>query len=222
MAVLRQVGVIAADGSTDAMTGEWCIDHAGHLVGEGFAVQANMVSSRAVWQDMASAFVETSGPLAHRLLAALTAGEAAGGDARGRMSAALLVVEGSPPSLPGAGRVVDLRVDRSDDPLRELGELLAVSDGYAHFHRAVSQLFGGDPTAALATSNEALDALPAERNLRFVRAGALIGIGDIAAATSELRGLVADQPTFEVIIRSFVSKGLITLPDNVSIDVLLA
>jgi uncharacterized Ntn-hydrolase superfamily protein len=221
MAVLRQVGVVAADGSPAAMTGEWCIDHAGHVVGDGFAVQANMVSSPRVWQDMASAFVDASGQLAHRLLAALVAGDAAGGDARGRMSAALLVVEGSPPSRPGGGIVVDLRVDRSDDPLGELAELLVAGDAYAGFHRAVDQLFGGDPHAALATIDDALDVMPGDRNMRFVRAGAQIGAGDVDAATRELRALVAEKPTMEGIIRSFVGKGLIGLPAGVSIDTLL-
>lgn len=222
MAAVRQVGVVAADGSAEAMTGELCMDHAGHLIGDGFAVQANMVSSLAVWHDMASAFLDASGPLAHRLLAALVAGEAAGGDARGRMSAVLLVVDGSPPSQPGGGTIVDLRVDRSDDPLRDLAELLVVGDGFASFHRAVSQLFGGDPVGALATIDDSLRVLPDDRNMRFVRAGALLSAGDMDAAMVELRALVAEQPPFEVIIRSFVAKGLLALPEGVSIDELLA
>src|SRR5262245_10035099 len=91
LAVMRQVGVVGVDGTAAAATGELCIDHAGHVVGDGFAVQANMMSTPEVWPAMAAAFRGSSGPLAHRLLAALVAGEAAGGDARGRMSAALLV-----------------------------------------------------------------------------------------------------------------------------------
>src|SRR5262245_20835003 len=121
---VRLVGVLAADGGIATMTGERCVDHAGHVAGEGFTAQANMVSSPDVWGAMAAAFEGSAGPLARRLLAALDAGEAAGGDARGRMSAALLVVEGSPPQQPGAGKVVDLRVDRSEDPLGELARLL--------------------------------------------------------------------------------------------------
>jgi uncharacterized Ntn-hydrolase superfamily protein len=222
MAVLRQVGVLGADGSVEATTGEWCVDHAGHVVGDGFAVQANMVSDPSVWRDMASAFVDASGPLAHRLLAALVAGEAAGGDARGRMSAMLLVVDGSPPSQPGGGVVADLRVDRSEDPLGDLAELLVAGDAFAGFHSAVGQLFGGDPEGALATVDRALGVMPDDRNMRFVRAGALIASGDMEEAKHDLRKLVAEQPTFEVIIRSFVTKGLIALPDDISIDAVLA
>jgi uncharacterized Ntn-hydrolase superfamily protein len=92
LAALRQVGVVAADGTAAATTGELCIDHAGDVVGDGYCVQANMISSPRVWSAMAAAFEAATGPLPRRLLAALEAREAAGGDARGRMSAALLVV----------------------------------------------------------------------------------------------------------------------------------
>jgi uncharacterized Ntn-hydrolase superfamily protein len=99
-ALLRQVGVVAADGSVAAMTGEWCIDHAGHLLGDGFAVQANMMASPAVWPAMAEAFGQSPEPFPRRLLAALEAGQAAGGDARGMMAAALVVVEAAAGQTP--------------------------------------------------------------------------------------------------------------------------
>ena len=73
-ALLRQVGVVAADGSVAAMTGEWCIDHAGHLLGDGFAVQANMMASPAVWPAMAEAYQSSPEGFPRRLLAALEAG----------------------------------------------------------------------------------------------------------------------------------------------------
>jgi uncharacterized Ntn-hydrolase superfamily protein len=219
MAALRQVGVVGADGSVASATGTLCIDHAGDIVGGGFAVQANMMSTPEVWPAMASTFASSTGPLARRLLAALVAGEAAGGDARGKMSAALIVVEGEA-SRPGAGTVVDLRVDRSGDPLGDLARLLDAADAFAGFNRAVDQLMGGDPTA-LSTIDSALDLLPGEENLRFVRAGALAASGAIEPAVAEMRSLVADRPTWEVIIRSFATKGLMTLPPDVSIDAVL-
>jgi uncharacterized Ntn-hydrolase superfamily protein len=218
MAELRQVGVVGADGSVASATGTLCIDCAGHIVGDGFAVQANMMSTPDVWPAMASTFAVSSGPLARRLLATLTAAEAAGGDARGKMSAALIVVEGVPPARPGSGTVVDLRVDRSGDPLGELARLLDAADAFAGFNRAVDQLMAGDPTTSLRTIDTALGLLPGEENFQFVRTGALAACGQIEAATSELRALVADHPTWEVIVRSFASKGLMTLPPGVSID----
>jgi uncharacterized Ntn-hydrolase superfamily protein len=222
MSMLRQVGVVSADGSVAATTGDFCIDHAGHIQGGGFTVQANMMASPAVWPAMETAFTQASGPLAHRLLAALAAAEEAGGDARGRMSAALVVVEGDPPSSPGAGRLVDLRVDRSDDPVGDLSDLLVASDAYAAFNRAVDQQFGGDPPAALAILDTALALLPAEENMLFLRAGALVASGRVDDGLSLLRSLIAARPSLEVVVRGFAAKGLITLPDGVSIDDVLA
>jgi len=210
-ALLRQVGVVAADGSVAAMTGEWCIDHAGHLLGDGFTVQANMMASPAVWPAMAETYQGSSAPFPRRLLAALEAGQAAGGDARGRMAAALLVVEAEPRD-PWAGRLVDLRVDRSNDPLAELRRLLDASDSYDRFGRAVGALFSGDPATALASADEGLGLLPGEENLRFVRAGALAASGDNDGAVAELRALITARPSWAIIIRSFAAKGLLAMP----------
>jgi uncharacterized Ntn-hydrolase superfamily protein len=221
MAVLRQVGVVGADGSAAAATGELCIDHAGEVVGNGFAVQANMMSTSEVWPAMASEFGSSSGPLARRLLGALVAGEAAGGDARGVMAAALIVVDGVPPSQPGTGTIVDIRVDRGTDPLGELSRLLDAADAFAGFNRAVDQLTGGDAAAALRTIDDALVVLPDEENFRFVRAGALMATGATDAAIAALRALVADRPTWNVIVRSFAGKGFVPLPDGMSIDAVL-
>ena len=218
MTALRQVGVVAADGSTAAATGELCIDRAGQVVGDGFSAQANMMASADVWPAMAESFRGSNGPLAHRLLAALVAAEEAGGDARGRMSAAILVVDGNVPTVPGAGTLVDLRVDRSDDPLRALGDLLVGRDAYADFDRAVDQLFAGDPAGSLETVDHGLALLPGEENLRFVRAGALVASGSTDAGLAELRSLLADRPTWEVIVRSFADRGLLTVPDGMDLD----
>jgi uncharacterized Ntn-hydrolase superfamily protein len=190
-------------------------------MGDGFAVQANTMSSPDVWPAMASAFESSAGPLARRLLAALVAGEEAGGDARGRMSAALLVVDGRPQEQAGAGTVVDVRVDRDHDPLGELAKLLDAADAFAGSDLAVEQLFGGDPSAALATIDRALQSLPGEDNLRFVRAGALLASGATDAAVTELRSLIAGRPSWEVVVRSFATKGLIALPEGLSVDAVL-
>ncbi len=221
MVGLRQVGVVSADRSVAAATGDLCIDHAGHFVGDGFVALANMAGTTDVWPAMASAFAESSGPLARRLLAALAAGEAAGGDARGRMSAALVVVEGSVPREPSTGTVVDLRVDRSEDPIGDLAKLLDASDAYAAFDRAVDQLSTGEPGAALDRLDDALRILPDDANLRFARSGALLSLGALDDAISELHALVAERSTWSVIVRSFIAKGLIDLPTGVSIDALI-
>ena len=193
MTALRQVGVVDRVGRVAATTGALCIDHTGDVAGEGFSVQANMMASPEVWPAMAAAYTDSTGPLAHRLLYALNAGEAAGGDARGHMSAALLVVEGTPSEQPGGGTVVNLRVDRSDDPLGDLSELLTAADAFAGFGRAVDQLMGGDPVAALATVDDALLLLPGEGNMRSIRSGALVASGATEAGVAAMRTLIDEH-----------------------------
>jgi uncharacterized Ntn-hydrolase superfamily protein len=216
-AFLRQVGVIGADGSVAAHTGAGGIDHAGRRTGDGFAVQANMMASPVVWPAMADAYTSAAGPLPRRLLAALNAAQAAGGDARGVMSAALVVV--GPAS--GDGRLVDLRVDRSTDPLGDLARLLDATDAYVRFNRATDQLLGGDAQAALADAEEGLGILPDDPNLRLLQAGALLAGGDLDAGRRQLRSLLAGNPASEIVVRSFAAKGLLPLPAPVSIDQLL-
>jgi uncharacterized Ntn-hydrolase superfamily protein len=127
LAAFRQVAVVDAQGRVAVHTGERCIAFAGHEAGDGFSAQANMMASPEVWPAMAQAFDRAAGPLSRRLLAALHAAEAQGGDARGRQSAALLVV----PSAGEAWRtVVDLRVDDDPEPLEELDRLADLRDAY--------------------------------------------------------------------------------------------
>ena len=87
----RQLGAVAADGRAAAFTGAECLDWAGHRIGAGFAVQGNILAGPAVVDEMARAYEETVGPLVERLVAALEAGQAAGGDRRGQQSAAVIV-----------------------------------------------------------------------------------------------------------------------------------
>lgn len=217
---VRQVGVVSADGSVAAVTGELCIDHAGHLLGDGFAVQANMMASPDAWPAMAAAFGASADSFPRRLLAALGAGQAAGGDARGKMAAALIVVDGQRCD-PWAGRLVDLRIDRSNDPLGDLRRLLDASEAYDGFKRAAKALFAGNGETALAHIGQALTALPEEENLRFLRARALLATGDTDGGRGELRSLIMTRPTWEIIVRSLAAKGLIALPQSLSVDTLM-
>lgn len=128
----RQVGIVDLEGNAASHTGHECLKWAGSRIGEGYAVQGNILTGPEVADAMVTAFEESDPdrPLAHRLLAALTAGDRAGGDRRGRQSAALLVVR------EGAGYAglddiaVDLRVDDHPDPVTELARLLDLNDLY--------------------------------------------------------------------------------------------
>lgn len=120
----RQIGVVDANGIAASFTGTECIEWAGGSIGEGYAIQGNILAGSAVVGAMAEAFERTAGDLAARLLAALAGGEAAGGDRRGRQSAAVLVVSEGGGYGGTTDVVVDLRVDDHADPVRELARLL--------------------------------------------------------------------------------------------------
>jgi uncharacterized Ntn-hydrolase superfamily protein len=125
---LRQVGAVTADGRAAAFTGRDCVEWAGHLVEDGFAVQGNMLANANVLPAMRLAFVETTAPLPERLMAALEAGQAAGGDRRGQQAAALVVEQlgAAARSREGIDRTCDLRVDDHPEPIVELRRLLTL------------------------------------------------------------------------------------------------
>src|SRR3954452_6166426 len=123
----RQVAAVSASGAIAVHTGADCIAFAGHEHGDDFSAQANMMASPEVWPAMAAAYRDAEGPLARRMLAALDAAEAAGGDVRGRQSAAWV----APPADGDPWRkTVDLRVDDAAEPLVELRRLLDLNDAY--------------------------------------------------------------------------------------------
>jgi uncharacterized Ntn-hydrolase superfamily protein len=128
----RQVGIVDLDGNAATHTGHACLDWAGGVTGEGFAIQGNVLVGEEVVEAMRAAW-DASGdeaPLARRLLAALTAGDDAGGDRRGRQSAALLVVREDAGYGGHDDIAVDLRVDDHTDPVTELARLLDLNDLY--------------------------------------------------------------------------------------------
>jgi len=125
----RQIGVVNAKGEAYAYTGSSCIPYAGHIVGDGFAVQGNILVGEEVIEAMAKAFETTKGELVDKLLAALKAGDDAGGDKRGKQSAAVIVLRrcgGYGGCVEGVDRYVDLRVDDHPDPVKELIRLFEI------------------------------------------------------------------------------------------------
>jgi uncharacterized Ntn-hydrolase superfamily protein len=124
----RQVGFVDAAGEAAAFTGSRCVEWAGGVSGEHFAAQGNILAGAGVVDAMARAFGSADGELCDRLLAALMAGDAAGGDRRGRQSSALLVVRDRGGYEGRNDRYIDLRVDDHRDAPAELGRLFTVWD----------------------------------------------------------------------------------------------
>jgi len=144
----RQVGVVDARGGAATFTGAECHDWAGGRTGDGYAAQGNILVSGETVDALADTFESTGGALAERLLASLTAAQAAGGDRRGQQSAALLVVERDGGYAGLSDTLVDLRVDDHEDPLGELRRLHTIHD----------DLFGQTPRERWISVDDALRA----------------------------------------------------------------
>ena len=219
---VRQVGLVDASGRVASFTGALCIDHLGHAAGDGYSAQANMMAGPGVCEAMAAAFEHAAGDLATRLVAALVAAEGKGGDARGRMSAAVIVVEGARHDHPWEGVLTDVRVDHHPDPLTELARLVDVAEAYHLCDVAEAALMRGDADAALAGAEAGLARLPGEGNLRLSYIAALVGVGRTDEAAREVQALVAERPSWEGILRAITERGLVPLPEGLTIDALLA
>lgn len=144
----RQLAILGVTGDLAAYTGVQCVEAAGHLTGETCVALANMASSPAVWESMVERFEASGGQLAQRLLSALQAGEEAGGDFRGRRSAAIMVIRARTTGRPWHDMVVDLRVDDSAEPIDALAELLHTRARYQDVVRAFQLAIDGDPFTA--------------------------------------------------------------------------
>jgi uncharacterized Ntn-hydrolase superfamily protein len=155
----RQLGIVTADGLTAVYTGAECNDWAGHRTGAGFAVQGNILAGAAVVDEMARAFEETVGPLVHRLVAALEAGQAAGGDKRGQQSAALIVERtgARSESREGIDRICDLRVEDHEEPIAELRRLVGIWTNWDLMRRANVLYERHDYGAAADAMHDALE-----------------------------------------------------------------
>lgn len=130
----RQIGLVDAQGRAATFTGRECLDWAGGVAGASYAIQGNLLAGAQVTQAMEAAFQQTGGDLAHRLHAAILAGDRAGGDRRGRQSAALMVVKAQGGYGSFTDRMLDYRVDDDPDPVVKLGELVNLH--YLHFGKS--------------------------------------------------------------------------------------
>jgi len=155
---LRQVAMVDAQGQAVAHTGARCLADAGHELGEGFSVQANMMASPNVWPAMARAYREAKGDLAEHLLAALEAGQAAGGDIRGQQSAAILITKSTSTGQSWSDTAMELRVEDHPEPIHELRRLV-------HLHRAYERMNYGDELLGTGQTEEALQEYRAAANM---------------------------------------------------------
>jgi uncharacterized Ntn-hydrolase superfamily protein len=209
---VRQVAMIDAQGRVAAHTGKRCIAEAGHRVGKDHSVQANLMASDKVWPAMAKAFEEAKGDLADRMLAALDAAQAAGGDIRGQQSAALVVVAGTPTGRPWDDRVFDLRVEDSPRPLEELRRLVAVARAYGHMNAGDLAVEHQDVAGAMREYGAAEKLLPGSAEVVYWHAVALAVAGRVDEALPLFARAFALDPAWRTLTPKLPAAGL--LPDD--------
>jgi uncharacterized Ntn-hydrolase superfamily protein len=196
LARFRQVAVVDAGGRAAAHTGSGCIPHAGQVVADGFSCQANMMARETVPAAMAEAYTTHAGDLAERLLGALDAAEAAGGDVRGRQSAALLVV----PATGEAWRTrFDVRVEDHGEPLAELRRLLLLARAYELAAQADTLLAAGDHGEASRLYVRAAELAPETQELTFW-AGLGVAAQDLDAGVELVRRAVEREPAWATLL----------------------
>ena len=187
-AQVRQLGVVDAAGHAAAHTGAECIPACGHLVRDGFSVQGNLLERDTCWPAMATAYEEAlkaDEPLVERLLLALEAAEAEGGDVRGRQSAALMIVEAEPQQAAWRGRVMDMRIEDHPDPVPELRRIVTMQRAYSLLDEEGDQARAGrdaDERYLLARQMS-----PDAYELVFWKGVELATAGDVEAARRELQ-----------------------------------
>lgn len=210
---VRQVAMIDAKGNTAAHTGTKCIPSAGHIVGEQFSVQANLMLNDKVWPAMTKAYRETKGDLADRMLAALDAAEAVGGDIRGKQSAAILIVSGKNTGRPWLDRIMDLRVEDHPLPLKELRRLVNVHRAYQHMNAGDLAMEKNDVEGALREYGAAEKMMPENLEMMYWHAVALVNVGGLEESLPLFKAVFQGDPNWIELTPRLPRVGLLKVDD---------
>jgi uncharacterized Ntn-hydrolase superfamily protein len=217
---VRQVAMIDAQGRVAAHTGAKDIQAAGHHVGQNYSVQANLMLNNTVWPAMSRAFEAGKGDLADRMLAALDAAQAAGGDIRGRQSAALIVVSGQPTGKAWVDRIFDLRVDDHPEPLKELRRLVVLQRAYNHMNAGDLAVERKDNQAALREYSAAAALAPGNVEMVYWHAVALVNMGRVDQSLPLFRQVFKSEKNWLTLTPRLVAAGLLP-KDQKTIDRIL-
>ncbi len=209
---VRQVGMIDASGNVAVHTGEHAIVEHCHHAGEGFTVQANLMLNSTVCDAMIKAYTATSGDLAERMMTALEAAQAQGGDIRGKQSAALIVVSGDATKERWNGTNFDLRIDDHIDPISEMRRLLTVARGYKAMNEGDEHWTAGEVEKALASYKQAETLMPDAHEPIFWHAATLAAGGYVDDSLPLFAKAFRMWPDWKTLIPRLPASGL--LPDD--------
>lgn len=209
---VRQVAMIDAGGNVAVHTGEHSIIEYCDHKGDGYSVQANLMLRSTVCDAMARAYESTEGDLAERMMSALEAAQAEGGDIRGRQSAALLVVSDDA-SLPAwGGRLFDLRIEDHPEPVKEMRRLLTVARAYNYMNAGDEFMTQDEVEKAVEAYSRAEELAPDNHEMVFWHAATLAAIGRVDESLPLFKKSFDMWPDWRELVPRLPASGL--LPDD--------
>lgn len=211
---VRQVGIADALGRVASHTGSRCIPMAGHVVGDGYAAQANMMERDTVWGAMAQAFEESTGHLSERLLATLDAAQGEGGDIRGMQSAAILILRAQPTGKAWEDRMMDLRVEDHPQPLGELRRLVKLHHAYEHMNAGDHAVERDDMVEARRQYAAAEALVPDNLETTFWHAVTLANGGAVDDALSLFERTFSSDRRWAILAGRLAQVQLLTVDDR--------
>lgn len=197
---VRQLAVIDTKGRSASYTGKKCIQPAGNIAERNFSVQANLMLNDKVWPAMAKAFKETKAPLAERMVAALEAGQAAGGDIRGKQSASILIVKGTATGKIWEDREIDLRVEDNAEPIIELKRLLKLFRAYEHMNAGDLFTEKNDMANAMKEYAAAETMYPENAEMKFWHAVTMVNKGKTDEAIPLFKAVFLKDPNWKLLV----------------------
>jgi len=209
---VRQVAMVDASGDVAVHTGEHAIIEWCDRKGEGYSVQANLMLNSTVCDAMARAYESTEGDLAERLMSALEAAQAEGGDIRGKQSAAILVVSGDRSMPAWGGRIFDLRIEDHPEPVEEMRRLLTLARAYNFMNEGDEFMTQGNVEAAVKAYGQAEQLAPDSHEMVFWHAATLAGIGQLDEALPLFKKAFEMWPDWRELVPRLPASGL--LPDD--------
>ncbi len=208
---VRQLAILDVQGNVEAYTGKNCIDAAGHIVGDNFSVQANLMDKNTVWPAMAEAFKKSKGSLAERMLIAMEAAQNEGGDIRGKQSAAILVVKGESTGHSWEDTVVDLRVEDHKNPLQEMKRLLTIHKAYDFMNKGDLAVESGDNILAKQHYKNAQKLNPNNLEMKYWYAITLANNGEKEEAKLILKNIFKKNKKWKELTPRLVKPKLLTI-----------
>jgi len=211
----RQLAIVDSKGNSAGYTGSKCIAGAGHIVGNNYSVQANMMLNDRVWGAMSRAFERSEGPLAERLITALEAAQNAGGDIRGQQSACLLVVRGDATGNLWEDRLIDLRVEDNPNPVDEIKRLLKVYRAYEHMNKGDLAVEKNDMNLAMDEYNAAMKMFPENLEMKYWTAVTLANTGEVEKSLPMFKEIFLQDINWKELTERLPQVGVLNVDQEV-------